>query len=101
MRQNSLLMAVVATIGFIGFLLASQGVFNEDNWWAIYYPNGDDLTQYTDLGRHASLELCCAAVADHLLVTDAVDGTFDFECGLNCVQMTDDFDKYTCETSQK
>ena len=90
-------MAVVATIGLIGFLLASQGVFRQDQWWAIYYPDGSDLTQYIDLGRHSSLELCHAAVTAHQTATGAAEGTFEFACGLNCVQLTDDLERFICE----
>lgn len=94
-------MAVVATIALIGFFLASQGVFNEDNWWAVYFPNGDDRNQYTDLGRHASLELCRAAIAEHQSTIGAVEETFDFECGLNCVPISEDLNQFVCEESQK
>ena len=100
-RSNGLLLSTIAAFCLFGFLLASQGIFSSDQWWAVYYPQIDDRTKYIDLGRHVSLEQCRAAVTDHIHTAGVLLGEYDYQCGLNCNSLTEELNRFICESNQR
>ena len=54
-----------------------------DTWEGVVYPNKDDLTHHSNLGKFSSLEKCRDAALGVLEELNAMTRG-DYECGLNC-----------------
>jgi len=73
---------------------------SNDRWYAIFYPDKSDLSEYQILGVYSTIDDCRMAVLAYK--PEAEDWSrSDYECGLSCEFREDLGDHLVCDDTQQ
>lgn len=93
MNKNLIAFIVIFTIFSI---LYFSDVFKKDRWIGFYYPDYNNLINYTHSPELKSLEECRLWVENQVSIYNSSGEGYDYECGKNC-DYESGSDLYICE----
>lgn len=100
LEEGNVVVSIVLFIVIISFAWIIGNAFKKESWKGYYYPNSQDLLNYTESPVYSSLQECRNWVQSQVNQYNPSGSGYDYECGKNC-ELKEGYTSLVCDETVK